>query len=131
MGAVLIGLGFLIMVLTSPNLSATDSGNKFFLYLIIGFFFVLGLVIIGLGIYEIAFKSKLDAEGVFTEGEIVNVKKNNDVIFAYIRFFDESGNEQFFEDCFYSGIRRPGDKVMLSYTIKKNGKVLAQCVDRG
>ncbi len=131
MGAVLIGIGLIIMIVASPNLSATDTGNKFFLYLIIGFFFILGLAIIGLGIYETAFKNKLDAEGIFTEGEIVNVKKNDGVTFAYIRFLDESGNEQFFEDCFYSGLRRPGDKVMLSYTIKKNGKVLAQCLDRG
>lgn len=131
MGIALIGIGLIIFFLTSPFSAKTNAGNKFFLFFVIGFFFLLGLVVIGIMIYEVKFNNKLDAEGIFTEGEIVSTKKNDDVIFAYIRFIDQNGNEQFFEDCFFSGIRRPGDKVMLSYTFKKNGKVIAQCLDRG
>ncbi len=73
---------------------------------------------------------KLDTEGKLVEGEISRTKDFEGQIIAEIKFIDENGLPQTFEDIFSTGYYEPGNKVQLRYYKKKNGKIVARCLGR-
>ncbi len=133
-GVLLIIVGIvtaIFMVIAGKNGSA-ESGTIAIGYGAAAFFVILGIVIMTVMFRESANDSLLDTEGIFAEGEILKTKKDESgMTYAYIRYYDDMGAEQFFEECFFSGIHREGEKVQLRYVRKKNGKYLAQALDRG
>lgn len=94
-------------------------------------FLILGIIMMAGAVREYGFDKKLYNEGLIVEGEIMQTKREDRLLYAQIRYTAEDGTVQLFEDCFFSGVHRPGDRLYLRYAQKKNGKYVAQALDRG